>query len=171
MRWVRDFLERPIADHDRPRAFAVAATVLLIAAVALSVTADSADRPASAPSDRQPITSATLRTEPGDEPPAAVLDVARRFLGGYLDHIYGRGRAGEIRGATDRLRDELADQPVRRSPAMRRQRPRVERIDAQRLPGGWRVEAEIATATISFPIAVVVAARPGGPLVTRLVED
>ncbi|MDP9135865.1 MAG: hypothetical protein M3N56_13695, partial [Actinomycetota bacterium] len=100
-----------------------------------------------------------------------VLDVARRFLAGYLDHVYGRGRAGDIRGATDRLRDELARQTVRRPPAMRRQRPRVERIDAQRLPGGWRVEAEIATATVSFPVAFVVASRPGGPLVTRLVED
>ena len=170
MRRVRGFLERPIADDDRRRAFAVAAAVLLIAAVGLSVTADPADR-ATEPSGRQPSARPDLRTEPAGEPPVGILDVARRFLAGYLDHVYGRGRAGEIRGATERLRDELAGQTVRRSPAMRRQRPRVERIDTQRLPGGWRVEAEIATATVSFPVAFVVASRPGGPLVTRLVED
>lgn len=171
MRSVRDFLERPIADDDRRRAFAVAAAVLLTAAVGLSLTADPADRASGGTSAGQPIARPDLRTEPAGEPPAAVLDVARRFLAGYLDHVYGRGRAGEIRGATEWLRDELAGQTVRRSPAMRRQPPRVERIDAQRLPGGWRVEAEIPTATVSFPVAFVVASRPGGPLVTRLVED
>lgn len=170
MRRVRDFLERPIADDDRRRAFAIAAAVLLIAAAGLSLTAEPADRPTE-PSGRQPSARPDLHTEPAGEPPAGVLDIARSFLAGYLDHVYGSGDAGAIRGATDRLRDELADQPVRRPPAMRRQRPRVGRIDAQRLPDGWHVEAEIASANVSFPVAFVVARRSGGPLVTRLVED
>lgn len=171
VRRLRRFLKRPIADHDRRSAFAIVAVALLIAAVALSVIADPADRRTS--SERPPIARTDLpppaRSASGS--PAEAVDVARRFLDGYLAHLYGSGRAAEIRGASDRLRHQLAAQPVRVSPATRRQRPSVERIDGQRLADGWLVDAEIATATVSFPIVVVVADRPGGLVVTRLVED
>ena len=138
MRRLRRFLERPIADHDRRRAFAAAAAALLIAAVALSAIADPADRRTGASSERPPIARPDLPPPPrpvGD-PPAEALDVTRRFLHGYLAHLYGSGRAAEIRGASNRLRRQLAAQPVRVSPAMRRQRPRVEHIDGHRLADG-----------------------------------
>lgn len=174
MKRLRRFLEHPIADHDRRLAFAIAAAALLIAAVALSAIADPADQQTGAAGEHPPITRPDLPPPPrpvGD-PPAEALDVTRRFLHGYLAHLYGSGRAREIRGASDRLRRQLAAQPVRVSPAMRRQRPRVERIDGHRLAeDGWLIDAEIATGTVSFPIAVVVADRPGGPVVIRLVED
>ena len=54
---------------------------------------------------------------------------------------------------------------------MRQQRPRVERIDGQRLADGWLVDVTVAAATVTFPISVVVTDRPGGPVVTRVVED
>jgi hypothetical protein len=172
MRRLRWLLERPISDHDRRRAFAVAATVLLIAAVALSIVSDPADRPAGGAGDRPPVVRPESPPTPtaGDLPPETA-GVARRFLDGYLAHLYGRRRPGEIPGASGRLRRQLAAQPVRVSPAMRRARPRVERIDGQRFADGWLIDATVAAATVEFPISVVVADRPGGPVVTRVVED
>ncbi|MEX1142877.1 MAG: hypothetical protein WD399_07635 [Thermoleophilaceae bacterium] len=171
MRRLRWLLERPVSDHDRRRAFAVAAAVLLIAAVALSVVSDPAGRPAAGASGRPPVVRPEPPTPPAGDLPPETADVARRFLDGYLAHLYGSRRPAAIRGASDRLRRQLAAQSVRVSPAMRRQRPRVERIDGQRLADGWLVAATVAAATVAFPISVVVADRQAGPVVTRVVED
>jgi hypothetical protein len=165
------FLEHPIADDQRRRAFAVAAAALLLAGVVLSLTAsDPAGRP-SAPSQppRLRPDDSEIR-QPAREIPADVLSVARRFVDDYLDRLYG-GQRRQLRGASATLRRQLLDRPVRVSPAMRRQRPRVEGIDGQQLDDGWLIDAEITAATVSFSIAVVVVDRPGGPVVTRLVED
>jgi hypothetical protein len=166
---IRSWLARPIADDDRRRAFAVAAATLLITAAVLTVTADPPDRTSSPPPVERPGAPPTDR--PAVETPPAALGVARRFVDGYLAYLYGDGRARDIRGASDGLRRQLSARPVRVSPAMRGERPRIGRIDGQRFDDGWLIDAKIATATVSFPMAVVVADRPGGPVVTRLVED
>jgi hypothetical protein len=165
MNWLRARLEEPIGD--RRRAFAIAAVVLLIAAVALSALAAPPDRqPTTEPAvDRQPVAGRDPAA-PADIAPAAVR-VARRFLAGYLAHLYGDRPAREIAGAAPRLRAELARQPVRVTPAMRRHRPRVVDLDAHRLDGDWLIDAEIAAGSVSFEIALVVA----DGVVTRLVED
>jgi hypothetical protein len=170
---LRALAERPIAVRDRHRAFAAVAAVLLTAAVALSIAADPPDRPHHSPTDRLPPLPSADRAA-GNEPaeaPGRVLAVARRFLDDYLARIHGTGSAGAIRGASAGLRRRLAAQRVRVSPAARRQRPAVQRLDGHRLGDGWLIRAEVATGQVSYPVALVVADRPAGPVVTRLVED
>lgn len=171
---LRRLLEQPIGDDDQRAAFAVAAAALAIAATLLTLIAGpTADRPA-APAAERPTTPHDGRVagvDGDDALPAGARHVARRFLSGYLAHLHGRARAREIRGATARLRRRLAARPVRVSPSMRRQRPRVERIDGHRYGHGWLVHAEVAAATVSFSISIVVGDRPVGPVVTRVVED
>jgi hypothetical protein len=167
---LRARLDWPI--EDRRRAFAIAAAVLLVAAVALSALAAPPDhRPAAdQPVERQPALSGDVPRS-ADAPPATV-GVARRFLEDYLDHLYGTRRPhDEIAGASAGLRRQLARRPVRVTPGMRRHRPRLVDVDLHRLDGGWLADGEIAAGNVSFEIAVVVADRPGGPVVTRLVED
>jgi hypothetical protein len=172
VRALRSWFESPIADRDRRRAFAAAAIAVLLAAGALSLTTDPPDRHPTTPGERPTIArpdAAGPRLGVGVSPDA--LDVARRFIDGYLAHLSGDRRVQDIRGASAGLRRQLIARPIRVTPAMRRQRPRIGRIDGRRLPGGWLIDAEIATATVSFPIAVVVATGPGGLVVTRVVED
>lgn len=172
MRGLRAWLASPIADRDRQRAFVAAAVTLLLAGVALTLIADPPDHPPPAKVDPQtPTRGQEVSRRQAASVPADVLDVARRFLDGYLAHLYGHRRALAIPGASAGLRRRLSTRPIRVPPAMRRQYPRVERIDGQRLPGGWLVEAHVATRSVSFPIAVLVSNRRGVLAVTRLVED
>lgn len=169
---LRALAERPIAVRDRRRAFAAAAAVLLTAAVALSIAADPPDRPHHSPTDRRPPAPSADRAA-GNAPEASgrVLAVARRFLDDYLARIHGTGSARAIRGASAGLRRRLAAQRVRVSPAARRHRPAVQRLDSQHLGDRWLIRAEVATGQVSYPVALVVADRPAGLVVTRLVED
>lgn len=173
MTLLRRLLEQPIGNDDRRTAFAVAAAALALAATLLTLAAGPADRATTEPASRLTAPRAerpAVRADP-DAPPAEARQVARRFLSGYLAHLHGHARPSEIRGATHRLRRRLATRAVRVSPAMRRQRLRVERIDGHRHGHGWLIHAEIAAATVSFPVSIVVVDRPRGPVVTRVVED
>ena len=161
-------------DHDRRRAFAVAATVLLIAAVALSIVADPADRPAGGASEpRPPI------VRPESPPTPRPLTDSRRDGRGRaavprrLPRTSTRQRAGRarFRGASDRLRRQLAAQPVRVSPAMRRARPRRRAHRRPAIRGRLADRRHGRRRDGRVPDPVVVADRPGGPVVTRVVED
>lgn len=166
---LRTRLEQPI--EDRRRAFAIVAAVLLVAAAALSaLAAPPGHQPADKPVGRQSAAAVgDDRPVPAEAPPAAVA-VARRFLEGYLDHLYRSRRERDIVGASAGLRRQLTQRRLRVSPGMRRHRPRLVDVDLHRLDGAWLADGEIAVGKVSFEIAFVVADRPGGHVVTRLVE-
>ena len=171
---LRIRLERPLAEEERRRAFALAAAALVVAAIALSLVADppSPDRPA-APSASSRVPPPASEARPtASAAPADVLGVARGFVAGYLRHLYGRGRASAIRHASSGLRQRLAANAPRVSRGMRERRPAVQRLRATALGGRWLVTATVVDdARVSYPVAVVVAEQPGGPVVTRVVED
>lgn len=167
---LRSQLARPLTEDGRRRGFAVAAAVLVLAAVALSLSASPPAGYEPAPPASRP--SGPSRAEIEADAAAPRLAVARLFLRGYLRHLYGRGRAEEARGATRRLRRELAATPLRVSPAMRERWPRIAKLSWERIAGGWLVSTTIDDGGIAaYPIMLKVEDRQGGPLVTRLVED
>jgi pyruvate/2-oxoglutarate dehydrogenase complex dihydrolipoamide acyltransferase (E2) component len=165
---VRELLDRPIADAERPRLFWLAGAILVTSAIALIALgptssdegAPSAPPPATAPNPPPPPTP--VAPVPPPVPPAAERS-ARRFLAGYLRFIYGCGRAEEIEAAAPALRRRLARTRLRVSPAARRRRPRVTGLDAQRLvSGAVAVTAEVADGGVARYRAYLELRRAGG---------
>jgi hypothetical protein len=126
---LRQFLNRPLRDADRPRLFAIAVVLILGAAGMLSLLDDAGSAPVER-SSAPPSPDPPPPTEEGS-PPAApepsrrdverAKRAARRFLAGYLRYSYGRGEVREIESAGAELRQRLA-----------RDRPRVPRAEARR---------------------------------------
>ncbi|MDP2710337.1 MAG: hypothetical protein Q8O56_03885 [Solirubrobacteraceae bacterium] len=186
---LRALAERPIEAHERRRAFALAAAVVLIAAVGLlavrpadrngEIRAPAASAPpiATAPNDtparREPSAGAEGAPPPEGIAAERVERTARRFLDGYLAYLYGHGRAGAIRAATPALARRLARNRPRVSPATRQRRPRVTDLSAQRLdPGRELVVAEIADGGVArYPLELVLVRRGGRWLVDRVEVD
>ena len=162
----------PIADGDRRRAFVAAAFALLVAALALTLSADPPARPAADTVKSPLIAERANKRVPETGAPAQVLSTARRFIGGYLALLRGERSARGLADVSVSLRRRLTARPIRVSPGMRAGRARVVRVDGHRIGAGWLVEADIAAGGVRFPVGVVVAAdRVGVPVVTRLVED
>jgi hypothetical protein len=165
---LRELLDRPIADSERPRLFWLAAATLVAVAIVLIAfgpsTSDKA--PPSAPPATAPSAplAAPAPTAPTPPPiPSVVERSARRFLAGYLRFIYGRAEAGEIEAAAPALRRRLARTRLRVPPATRRRRPRVLELEAQRLPSGAvAIRAEVADGGVAhYPVHLKVR-RVGG---------
>jgi hypothetical protein len=184
---LQALLERPIAEHERRRAFALAASVVLIAAVGLLALGRAADdaprrvvpapeateRPAPAPSPPPGGAGVEGAGLPDGVPPRGVESAARRFLDGYLGYLYGRGPVSAIRAAAPELARRLSRARLRISPATRHRRPRVAELSAQRLGrGGEIVVAQIADGDIAhYPIELVLERRSGRWLVARVEAD
>ena len=182
---LRELAERPISEGERPRAFALAAAIVVIAATGLLL-ARSPEQEATTPqtsTDAAPITSPApaqpgaagedpLPSGPGSapRPPEAA---ARRFLDGYLAYLYGRGSTSEIRAAAPQLIRRLRRRPPRISPATRKRRPRVVEISAAAQRHGREiVTAEIADGDVArYPIELALRRRGGRWRVARVETD
>src|SRR5436190_13807485 len=107
---VGALMDRPIADRHRGRLFTLAATMIVIAAGALSSARDTpgppvGDRATPRPAQQAPPRVPSNATRPA--PPLAARASARRFLRGYLAFLYGRARPERIAEATPELADRL----------------------------------------------------------------
>ncbi len=185
--WLRALADRPIAEHERRLAFALAAAIIVIAAGALVLTRGSSPptmppRPAAPIAPSRPIAPPPPIVPPpaafgGPRGPAAApadaAQDARVFLRGYLAYLYGRAPARAIRGATPPLVRRLERERPRVSPATRARHPRIVALTARRIAGG-RVAA---TATIAdggvarYPILVVLTRHRGRWQATDLSGD
>jgi hypothetical protein len=186
---LRRWLDRPINDAERGRAFALAATVVLLALGALLMTrpADRQEpapapphgdtaRPAPPPADPPPPerSPGVERSVPGERKPARSLArAARRFLPAYLRYLY-RGRLRRPLPAASRaLERRLAGERLRPSPAARRRDPRVVSLRA-RGPAGRKA---VVTALVDdggvarYPIQLALERRRGRWVVTRVAGD
>jgi hypothetical protein len=168
--WMRRLRDRPIAEHERHTAISVVVVVLTASAVALALTGH-----ASHASDTQhPV----LRTTSGAEARSIRHEqadrdfeerrVATRFLGGYLNFIYGHGETWQIADATGSLIASLRAQPRRVPPGMRNSHPRV--ISAQPAQKGeTRVIAVINDGgPVDYPIGLRFALDRGRMLVSEV---
>jgi len=149
--WLRALADRPIAEHERRLAFALAAAIIVIAAGVLVLTrtgSSPAPRPTAPiaparPAESAPAAPAAPATpaapgnapRPAAAPPGATQD-ARAFLRGYLAYLYGHAPAREIRGAGPRLVRRLERERPRVSPATRQRHPRIIEIAARPVAGG-----------------------------------
>jgi hypothetical protein len=165
---LRLALNRPLRDGERPRLFAAAVAVIVVAVTALALLDDagpSAERSRAATRSPAPSPAATAETpelpagtaasleapseegQPSAELVASRTDVtqakraARRFLAGYLPYAYGRASAGQIPAVSDQLRLRLTRDRPRIWARQRRRRPRVELLEAE---GVSRRHAELA---------------------------
>jgi hypothetical protein len=180
-RRLRAWLERPLADADRPRLAVVCLTIVATGAVIMLAT--SADPP---PRARNPVATTPAPTaDPSPSIPAAppptppkvtaaeirqAKRAARRFLAGYLAYTYGRRRARTIRAATAELRRTLARQPPRvRRARDRRRRARVELIHTDEVATrGIGVIALVADRARRYSVHVALERRGDRWLIARV---
>lgn len=152
---LRLLANRPIADGDRPRLFAIVVVLVLgvVGTLTLLDDAGPAPRPASAPVERQtdvdrpgplpelaPPATPQAPSEESDPPAtlrASTVDIARakraarRFLRYYLPYAYGRSTAAKLTAATPELRVQLARERPRVPASERRRRARVELLQSE----------------------------------------
>lgn len=164
----------------RARAFVVAACLLVVVAVGLSVAAGSR---APATADDAGLEPAAVVASTFDDGPdrsgvpsderAAVVRQARRFLRGYLRYLYGQGPARTLRGSTDALRRRLAAARLRVPPAARRRHPRVVGVVVEPLDRGrWHVVATVADGSVSrYPVELLITTDADGVRVAQVSSE
>ena len=179
--WLRALADRPIADHERRRAFAFAVAVLAAAIGMLLLTrgpaahhvpaTSRAPAPAAQPTASPP--TADRQPPAGTALPAGAKAAARRFLAGYLAYLYGHAPARAIHDATSALRRRLTRERPRISPATRRRRGRIVSLTARALEDGrFAVTATIADGGVArYPLGVLLARRGGRWQTTALSGD
>ena len=167
---LRALADRPIADHERRRAFALAAVLVLLAAALLAAirTGDPSPRHGITPKRDAPAvrTESVQPSPPGGDAEAA----ARRFLAGYLAYLYGRAPARVIEDASPELAVRLAHERLRVPPAMRERTPRIVSLAGSTIAsGGFEATAVIDDGGVSrYPISLVVERRAGRREVTQV---
>lgn len=186
---LRSLWNRPIQEHERVYAFAIAVVIVLVVAGVLYVTrpdepglsaststATVVARPAPAAEPTPTVTQAPAGTPEANAPfaaPPAAARAMRTFLDGYLDYLYGHGDAGSIERAAPQLVRRLAAHPPRVSPAQLERHPKVVEVRARR-PRAGRVQL-VATIdageTSQYPIGALLRIRNGRWQVTEILND
>lgn len=186
--WLRALADRPIAEHERRRAFVLAVTVIALAIGVLLLTRAPATHhpsaphsapapinpgPAARPVSPPPSPGPEGETSAGAGLPHDAEAAARRFLGAYLAYLYGHAPARAIQGAAPALRRRLQRERLRVSPATRRRQGRVVSLTARRLAGGrLEVAATVADGGVAhYPLGVLLARRGGRWQATALSSD
>lgn len=163
MTGLRALAGRPLAERERRGAFWVAAAILACAALALLLLpgGDAALSPPPEPIAEPAggLAAGPIRPAPLGRPLAA----GRRFLGGFLPFLYGRGSARAIAATAPALRERLAGSRLRVPPAARNRHPRVVRLGGRRLaPGRVLVTATVEDGGVAeYPVSLTLA-RQGG---------
>ena len=188
---LRALWNRPIQEHERVRAFAIAVAIVLAVAGVLYATRPAEDNVAATPpttatppppavqvpvTPQQTVTQAPPGTPQANAPfapPAAAERAMRQFLDGYLAYLYGRGNARSIDRASPQLIGRLAARPPRVSPAQRERTPRIVEVRSRR-PRRGRVQL-VATInageTSQYPIGALLLVRNGQWQVTEILND
>lgn len=171
---VRLRLSRPFGDTERQRAFVFSAVVVVALAGALAAISEQpSGEEASLPPAADPgaeLIGAARPPAPAYAPPGAAR-VARLFLSGYLNHLYGRAAADEIQGASPALLARLSSRRIRVSAGMRGRRPRITGLETHPLNDACLITAEIADGEARFPVELILTERPAGWVVAQAVED
>jgi len=103
----------------------------------------------------------------------AAARATRRFLSGYLPFLYGRGKAGSVRGTTPAVLRALRRSRARITPAQRRRHPRVAALSVT----GQTTDSAIATVTIAdggpapYRLSLTLERRAGRWLIADLGND
>jgi hypothetical protein len=122
--WIRAQRDRPISTGDRRIAFTLIAVAATVGTLLLTTVPGGPSQRAATPHHTSARPEAPTPAEPVAST-AAEERAAREFLHGYLAYIYGRARAGEVRGATSAFTHALLARPSRVPPSMRARRPRI----------------------------------------------
>jgi hypothetical protein len=164
--WIRSQRDRPLSDGERRIAFTLVTVAAAVSTLLLT---------AAVPGTPSPRTATHLHASARPEAPTSAVSAtssvaeeraARQFLHGYLAYIYGRARAGEVRGATPPFTHALLTFPRRVPPTMRMRRPR---IVALHLTGTLGVTAIINDGgLIDYPVKLQLAYRGRRLLVSGL---
>jgi hypothetical protein len=170
---LRELADRPIADPERRRLFALVTAVVVLAGALMPLPPDPQDeRPSRAPATVSTVPAPRRALSPISDgsaersgPTVAIELAARRFLAGYLRFLYGQGSARRIEAASPRLRLDVERSRVRVSPAARGRHPRIAALEVRQTTASARfaISAEIADGGVArFPIELTVARRGSG---------
>lgn len=156
-------------NRDRRLAFGVCAALLVVSAGLLLSLPDQAPLELEGPV-ASPRAVAPKRLESSAPRLEQPRRAARRFLGGYLALVTGRGSVASIPAASPALAARLKS-PLRVPPASRSRRPKLAGLSSRQIgPELVAVTATITTAGISFSLALTVARQQGRWLVVEVTE-
>jgi hypothetical protein len=161
---------------------AIAASVLLLAGLALTlVVAPSGSRHGPRPRVASPAPAPLIVGGAGGSGPPRIARAqlrrarraTRRFLAGYLPFLYGRARAGAVRGVTAAVGRTLRRARPRVSPAQRARRPRLAGLAlAARDAATVTATATIADGGLAaYPLVFALHRRGRRWLVSELADD
>lgn len=178
---LRGALNRPIADHQRQRAFALAAALVLLAVAGLALTREPGRQtgghgpqpPEAPPSQEAPAPAPRHKAPSPRAVPAMVTRAGRRFLTGYLAYLYGHASAQRIAGADRTLVRRLARERARVSPATRARHPRIVALTPHRLtPARWSLAALVDDGGVArYTVTTLLERRRGSWVVTAVGDD
>jgi hypothetical protein len=162
--WAAHRFKRPLAAREQRAAFLIATAAIVVATLVLA--AGSAPRVSSArqdPAVRAPRKALTLS--------APARTVARRFLDGYLDHLYGHAPARAVRDTVPALSRSLAGRRLIVPPAMRSLHPRVIALGSAPAPPGLiGVSATVNDGELASYQLELILARAHGRLLVATVK-
>jgi hypothetical protein len=169
--WVRRQRDRPVAERERRMVLTVVAAVVVVVALLLALTT-----PGEPPISSSARPSAVKHPRRGQSAAGAgaltreSVGAAGTFLDGYLRYLYGRARAGEVRGATVAFADSLTRRASRVPPAMQGRHARVVSLDAESAPAGLIGVTALVNdgGLIDYAIVLLLAHQGHGLLVAGL---
>jgi len=168
--WLRALADRPIADDERRRAFALAAALVLIAAALLAEVRAGDPSPHHAVTAKRHAAAARNESVQPAAPDADAEATARRFLAGYLAYLHGRAPARVIEDASPQLAARLAAERPRVPPAMRERTPRIASLAVSAgNGGGFDATAAVDDGGVArYPVTLVLDRRAGALEVARV---
>lgn len=171
MTWLRQIADRPIGERERRGAFLAAASVLIVAAVAL-VAVPAGHQVGDVPGST-PTVSRTTGLDRSQTPgTAAVESAARRFVKGYLRFAYGQGDSRSIDSAAPSVVAKLIESHERVTPAAKTRDARIEDLDIRDVVSGRAAAtATVEVDGVSFPITMKLGVRGNRWLVESVGAD
>jgi hypothetical protein len=158
---------RPSGERERRTATTAVLAAIITAALALALTRGEPSAPAATHPSSTPAPAAPR--EPAQAPDLSersAVEVARRFLAGYLAYAYGRASAARVPDAAGALIASLERHPPRVTVGRQARLPRVEQLIVTLAQSGQpAVTAVLNDGGIVDYTVELVLARPHGRLI------
>jgi hypothetical protein len=165
--WIIRQLERRLALSERQVAFTATAILLLAATLLLAMTSIGVPSRSSAPVATVPATPVRQAPPP---PRRQALEVAGRFLHGYLAFVYGQQPASAVADTTGGFLVALARRSRPAPPALRRLHPQIVSLKVGPSTGSaTAVDAMVKDGEVlAYPITMLLLSRGGRLRVARV---
>jgi hypothetical protein len=168
--WLTPLRDRPSSERERRTATTAVFAGIVVAVLLLAVSRGEPSTPAA--THTRSTTMSAVHSEPARDLGArSAVEVARRFLAGYLAYAYGRVPAAKVPDAAQALIASLEHYPSRVTVARQPRVPRVEQLVVTFAQSGQpAVNAVLNDGGIVNYTLELVLARADGRLIVSTLE-